>query len=344
MKTGIIGASGYSGGELLRLLHGHPSFDLEYIAAGTHAHSPIISLHPQLSHLSGLAGRSFEETDLTRMNNCELLFFALPPGESAKLISQIDTKIKIVDLGADFRLLSPESWQKYYGGIHAGTWVYGLAELEGQRAKISAASRVANPGCYATAITLAAFPALKFNIIDGADIVVVAASGTTGAGRKASTNLLASEVMGSLSSYKFGGTHQHTPEIEETLTSIWGSQVKISFTPVLAPMPRGILATITAPLKNRQTNDSVHEIYSSHYNGEAFITVLPQGLLPKSSSVIGSNFIQLQVAVDEHTNRFVVSAVLDNLGKGAASQAIQNANLMVGLPEGAGLFSIGIGS
>ncbi len=340
MKIGIVGASGYSGGELLRLLEIHPDFELEYIAAGSQANLLIRALHP---HLTGYEERTFEETKVSRMNDCQLIFFALPPGESSKLISQVNPEIKVVDLGADFRLHSEDSWQKYYGGEHAGTWAYGLPELEGQRSRIIDSHRVANPGCYATAIALAAAPALKLNLIDGSDIVVVAASGTTGAGRKADTNLLASQVMGSLSSYKFGGTHQHTPEIEETLTSVWGSQVKISFTPILAPMPRGILATLTAPLNGIQRTDLVHAIYSSYYKDEAFVSVLPPNLLPRTASVLGSNSIHLQVAVDEHTNRLIVSSVIDNLGKGAASQAIQNSNLMVGLPESTGLNASGLG-
>lgn len=340
MKIGIVGASGYSGGELLRLLQHHPEFALEYIAAGTQAGALISTVHP---HLSSMSGQTFEESKLSRMNNCELLFFALPPGESAQFILRINPEIKIVDLGADYRLHSEESWQRYYGGVHAGTWEYGLAELQGQRSRIAKAGRVANPGCYATAISLAAAPALKLNIIDGSDIVVVAASGTTGAGRKASVNLLASEVMGSLTSYKFGGVHQHTPEIEETLTAIWGSQVKISFTPILAPMPRGILATLTAPLRNAQSTVMVRAIYDEYYKEEAFVSVLPERELPKTASVLGSNMAQMQVAVDEHTNRLIVSCVIDNLGKGAASQAIQNANLMFGLPEGTAVSANGLG-
>lgn len=341
MKIGVVGASGYSGGELLRLLLGHPNFKLEYIAAGSQANSIIGLVHPQLTPI---AKQGFEATDLSRMNDCDLLFFALPHGESAKYIPLLNPEIKIVDLGADFRLHSADSWEKYYGGVHAGTWVYGFAELPGQREKIAGASRVANPGCYATVIAAASAPALNFNLIESDDIVVVAASGTTGAGRKASANLLGSEVMNSLVSYKFGGVHQHTPEIEETLHTVNGLPVKISFTPILAPMPRGILATVTSRLKSLQSIESVHEFYSDFYKHESFISVLPRPLLPKTSSVIGSNSIQMQVAVDAHTNRLIVSAVVDNLGKGAASQAIQNANLMSALPEGTGLNVTGFGA
>ena len=341
MKIGVVGASGYSGGELLRLLSSHPHFQVEYIAAGSQAGASITSVHPQLVNY---ADRAFEATEISQMNKCELLFFALPHGESAKLITEVDSKIKIVDLGADFRLESPTSWDKYYGGEYAGAWVYGLPEIPGQREKISGASRVANPGCYATAIALAIAPALHSKIIDGSDIVVVAASGTTGAGRKASTNLLGSEIMGSLTSYKFGGVHQHTPEIEQTLSSLGDGDVKISFTPILAPMPRGILATVTAKLKSNLKTADVQEMYRNFYNGEEFVSVLASNQLPKTSAVLGSNSAQIQVAVDEHTNRIVISAVIDNLGKGAASQAIQNANLISGFPENAGLSSQGIGS
>ena len=341
MKIGVVGASGYSGGELLRLLCSHPHFQVGYIAAGSQAGASITSVHPQLVNY---ADRAFEATEISQMNKCELLFFALPHGESAKIIAEVDSKIKIVDLGADFRLESPTSWDKYYGGEYAGAWVYGLPEIPGQREKISSATRVANPGCYATAIALAAAPALHSKIIDGSDIVVVAASGTTGAGRKASTNLLGSEIMGSLTSYKFGGVHQHTPEIEQTLSSLGDGDVKISFTPILAPMPRGILATVTAKLKSNLKTADVQEMYRNFYNGEEFVSVLASNQLPKTSAVLGSNSAQIQVAVDEHTNRIVISAVIDNLGKGAASQAIQNANLISGFPENAGLSSQGIGS
>ena len=341
MKVGIIGASGYSGGELLRLLKNHPFFEIEYVAAGSKAGKLIAEIH---SNLALFGDRSFEETDVSRMNACELLFFALPPGESAKLIPHINPEIKVIDLGADFRLSSPDAWQKYYGGEHAGKWVYGLPELPARRSEIANSNRIANPGCYATAISLAAAPALVHEAIDGRDLVVVAASGTTGAGRKASENLLASEVMGSITSYKFGGVHQHIPEIEETLSVLTSSPVLISFTPLLAPMPRGILATVSAKLTRSLNTAEAQEIYRNFYEKEEFVTVLPPGLLPKSSAVIGSNSAQLQVVVDMRTNRLMISASIDNLGKGAASQAIQNANIIAGIPENSGLSAVGLGS
>ena len=338
MKTAIVGASGYAGTELLRILLDHPNFEPTVITAHSNAGELISSVAPQLAKLGE---RRFEAFDLAKVNMCDLVFLALPHGESAALISQLDPDLKVVDLGADFRLTSADKWAQYYGGTHAGTWTYGLPELPGKREVIAKSTKVANPGCYATSISLAIAPALA--LIDIQDIVVVAASGTTGAGRSAKVNLLGSEVMGSLSSYKFGGVHQHTPEVEEALTHIAGSDVKISFTPILAPMPRGILSTVTAKLTGNATTETMHALYTKAYAADEFVTVLPIGQMPKTNSVIGSNHVQLQVAVDAHTNRLIISAAIDNLGKGAAGQAIQNANLICGLPENAGLETLGLG-
>ncbi len=339
MKIGVIGASGYAGGELLRLLAFHPEFEPTVITAHTQAGEQITSVHPQLQ---SYAGRSFSTFNSADFAECELIFLALPHGESASIIAQLPQSAKIVDLGADYRLKSAESWEKYYGGPHAGTWTYGIADLPGKQSEIASSTRVANPGCYATSIALGAAPASTF--ADLSDVVVVAASGTTGAGRSAKINLIASEVMGSLSSYKFGGVHQHTPEIEETLTAVSGSDVKISFTPILAPMPRGILSTITVKLNKTITSDEAHKAYSDFYANSKFVTVLPVGVMPKTSSVLGSNHAHIQVAVDAHTNRLVISVAIDNLGKGASAQAIHNANIMCSLPEDAGLKFDGVGA
>lgn len=339
MRTGIIGGSGYAGGELIKLLSVHPHFQITYISAGSNAGEEITSIHP---HLFSFAGQKFSETNLSEINNCEIVFIALPHGESAKLMKQIKPEVKVVDLGADFRLSSKAQWEKYYGGEYAGKFTYGLPEIAGNRSEISKSNRIANPGCYATAISLASAPAIASGLIDHEDIVVVAASGTTGAGRSAKVNLLGSEVMNSLSSYKFGGVHQHTPEIEEALSSLARSEVKISFTPILAPMPRGILATVTAKLIKKIDEEEIHKTYSSFFKGADFVEVLPPGSLPTTSSVNGTNKAAIQVALDQHTNRLVISCAIDNLGKGAAGQAIQNANLMCGFLEGAGLWQIGV--
>ncbi len=339
MKTAVLGASGYAGGELLRLLAGHPRFVVSAIAAHSNSGELVTSLHPQLQSYAGKVFGSIDEIDFAQM---DAVFLALPHGESAAIVNRIPPNVKVIDLGADFRLASATFWEKYYGGTHAGTWVYGLPELPGQRAKISKETRVANPGCYATSIVLGIAPAIGY--IELNDVVVVAASGTTGAGRSSKINLSASEVMGSLTSYKFGGLHQHTPEIEEAISNLSGAEVKISFTPILAPMPRGILATITAKLTSPISSEAAHALFTASYKDERFVTVLPIGVMPKTSSLLGSNHVHMQVGVDEHTDRLVISVAIDNLGKGAAGQAIQNANIMFGLPESDGLAREGLGA
>ena len=333
MRVGVIGASGYAGGELLRLLALHPEFEPSVITAHSNAGELINSVHP---HLTSYAQRSFSSFDAKAFADCELVFLALPHGESAAVIAQLPKEAKIIDLGADYRLKSANSWTKYYGGLHAGTWTYGLPELPGALTEIAKSHRVANPGCYATSIALGISPAKDF--IDLGDVVVVAASGTTGAGRSAKINLIASEVMGSLTSYKFGGVHQHTPEIEEA------TGATISFTPILAPMPRGILSTITAKLTKKVDTQTLHDAFTQAYKDSYFVSVLPVGQMPKTSAVTGTNNAQLQVSIDEHTNRAVISVAIDNLGKGAAGQAIQNANIICGFDQNMGLILDGLGS
>lgn len=338
MKIGIVGASGYAGGELLRLLQSHPNFTPHYIAAGSNAGEKIASVH---SHLTSFGNQVFSSTNPGDINKCDLVFLALPHGESAKIVDEISSDVKVVDLGADFRLRNEDSWKKYYNQDYAGNWVYGLPELANHRDAIQAATRVANPGCYATAVALAAAPAVAQKQVEVDDIVVVAASGTTGAGRTAKVNLSASEIMNSLTSYKFGGVHQHTPEIEESLAAVSQRKIRLSFTPILAPMPRGILATVT--MKTELSENTLRQIYEDAYTAEKFVTFLPIGQMPETSAVLGSNSAHLQIAVDQHTSRLVVSIAIDNLGKGAAGQALQNANLIMGLPEDLGLPALGIG-
>ena len=339
MKIGLVGGSGYAGGELLRLLALHPYFTVTAISAHSNAGEEITSIHPQLQ---SYLGRKFTPFSVDDFQECELVFLALPHGESGKIIAQLPEQIKIVDLGADFRLKSEDSWNKYYGGTYAGSWVYGAPDLPGKTSEIQDATRVANPGCYATSIILGTAPAASF--ADLSDVVVVAASGTTGAGRTAKINLIASEVSGSLTSYKFGGVHQHTPEIEETLSAMSGQNVRVSFTPILAPMPRGILSTITVKLTKQISISKVRDLYRDYFSESPFVKLLPEGQMPKTSSVLGSNFAQIQVAIDEHTQRLVISVAIDNLGKGAAAQAIHNANLIAGFDATSGLLGNGLGA
>ena len=339
MKTVVIGASGYAGGELLRLLATHPHLQVVQVSANSNAGELITSVHP---HLTTYQGQKFVNIESINFEQIDVAFIALPHGESAAVIKKISTHAKIIDLGADFRLSDSAQWSKYYDGEHAGVWTYGLPEIPGQREKISKSAQISNPGCYATSIITGLLPALEF--VDVSDVVVVAASGTTGAGRSAKINLIASEVMGSLTSYKFGGVHQHTPEIEQALNEFSNKDVKISFTPVLAPMPRGILSTITARLTSKISTEQANALYAKFYVDDFFVDVLPVGQMPKTGSLIGSNKVQIQVAVDQHVQRLVISVALDNLGKGAASQAIQNANLMCGFHEGSGLSTDGLGT
>ncbi|GLY96123.1 N-acetyl-gamma-glutamyl-phosphate reductase [Actinoplanes sp. NBRC 103695] len=327
-SVAVAGASGYAGGELLRLISGHPEFELTAATAHSQAGQPVAAVHPQLTGLDLVLGR----TEPASFDGADLVFLALPHGQSAALAAQLPAGVKVVDLGADFRLRDASLWTRYYGGEHAGTWTYGLPELPGQRAAIAASDRVANTGCYAATITLALAPLIAAGAVDPADVVVVAASGTSGAGRSAKVSLLASEVMGSLSPYKVGA-HQHVPEIKQATGA-----TSLSMTPVLAPMPRGILATVTA----RALGPDPREVLSAAYADEPFVHVLPEGVWPHTAATAGSNSCHLQATVDIDSGRVIVVSALDNLGKGAAGQAVQVANLMVGLPETTGLSVFGV--
>ena len=338
-KVGVVGASGYAGGELLRLLSAHPEFDVEVLAAGSQAGQLVVTVHPQLS---GYANAVFGSVDVDQLNQLDLVFVAIPHGESAHLSAQLDDNVKVVDLGADHRLQNPAAWDTYYGsGEMAKPWVYGLPELPGKREQIANATHIANPGCYATAIELAFAPLINNSLIETDDLVVVAASGTSGAGRKATANLLATEVMGSMSAYKVGGLHQHTAEIEQELAAQAGESVTLSMTPLLAPMPRGILATCTATAKGGVTQAEIDAALQATYDSEPFVQVLTQ-TWPTTAAVSGSNNVQLRAVLDEHSNRITVISSEDNLVKGAAGQAIQNANLMCGFDDTAGLSAFGV--
>ena len=332
VSVGVLGASGYGGGELLRLLADHPELHVEQVWANASAGQTVGALHPHVADLSDLQVEAFDPAGV----DVDFVFMALPHSQSAQYAAMLSTPV--VDLGADFRLADPQKWEHYYGGAHAGTWTYGLPELPGQRDLIASSKTVANPGCYATAIALAAAPLVAAGVIDGSQIVVVAASGTSGAGRSPSVPLLASEVTSGVRAYKVGGVHQHTPEIEQTL----GHGARISFTPLLAPMSRGILATVTAPLAPDTDPAAVGQALADAYSDETFVRVLPPGQWPATQMTLGTNAAVLQWAHDEHADRVIVCSAIDNLGKGAAGQAIQNANLMLGLPEATGLTINGV--
>jgi len=339
-RVGVVGASGYSGGELLRLLTCHPHFELTLACAGTQAGEFVTDIHPGLLALDDVR---FAPTDVGLLADLDLVFVALPHGESAAVTEALPDCVKVVDLGADHRLADGAAWQAYYGGSDmAPQWTYGLPELPGRHSLIAGSTRVANPGCYATAVELALAPLVAANLIETDGIVVVAASGTSGAGRKASIGLIASEVMGSMAPYKVGGTHQHIAEIEQELSTVANAPVSVSFTPLLAPMSRGIIATCTARLTPAADEQQVAAAFTQTYGQEPFVTVLRSGRVPTTAATLGSNSAVLQAVVDHHTNQVIVLAAIDNLGKGAAGQAVQNANIMLDLDQTLGLSMIGV--
>ncbi len=339
-SVSLAGASGYAGGELLRLLSAHPEIQLGALAAGARAGQPVASTHPQLASLSGA---HFVPTDADSLSAADLVLLALPHGESGSLVASLPADLPVVDLGADFRLADAGAWARYYGSSsHAGTWAYGLPELPGQRERLAGQARVANPGCYATAVALSLAPLLAADAVDPTDVVVVAASGTSGAGRKATDALLASEVMGSMAPYKVGGVHQHIPEMEQALSVAAGRPATLLFTPLLAPMSRGILSTATARTAVGVDEGMIRDVLHAAYDAEPFVRVLPTGRMPATAATYGSNSAHLQVAVDRHSGRTTVVCAIDNLVKGAAGQAIQNANRILGLPEGLGLPADGV--
>ncbi|HEX2318331.1 MAG TPA: N-acetyl-gamma-glutamyl-phosphate reductase [Streptosporangiaceae bacterium] len=349
MRVAVVGASGYAGGELLRLIAGHPDLDLVLATADSSAGKPVGEVHANLAGYPGLANLVFEPHGAAKAAAAELAFLALPAGQSAPMAVSIAGETAIVDLGPDFRLADPAAWSRHYGGDHAGTWVTGLPELPGIRPYIRNATQVAAPGCYATAAILALAPLASAGLIRCDDIVVVAASGTSGAGRSLRADLLGSEVMGSVSAYQAGGTHRHTPEIEQALAGLSSGSAagrpaaRVTFNPMLAPMPRGILATCTARLAAPDTDTAaIRTALAEAYADEPFVRLLPEGRWPATGAVAGSNGTHVQAAADPRTGRVTVVTAIDNLGKGAAGQAIQNANLMFGLPEAAGLTSIGV--
>src|SRR4051794_1287145 len=333
----VAGASGYAGGEVLRLLLSHPDVEIGAVTAGSNAGEPLGSLQP---HLVPLADRVLEETTVETLAGHDVVFLGLPHGQSADIANALPDETVVIDCGADFRLTDEEQWEEFYGGSYAGSWPYGLPELADQREQIAASSRIAVPGCYPTVSTLALAPAVQEGIVDPSGIVVVAASGTSGAGKAPKPNLLGSEVMGSASAYGVGGTHRHTPEIVQNLSLLTDKDVRLSFTPLLVPMPRGILATASAP--TTVDADRAYATYEKAYADEPFVHVLKKGQWPQTKSVLGSNAVHVQVTVDESAGRLVAVAAVDNLAKGTGGAAVQCMNLALGLPETTGLTTVGI--
>ena len=338
IRIAVAGASGYAGGELLRLLLAHPEVEIGALTGASNAGQALGALQP---HLVPLADRVLEETSLHTLQGHDVVFLALPHGQSGELAAQLGDGTVVIDCGADFRLADASAWERFYGGPHAGTWPYGLPELPGQRDVLRGATRIAVPGCYPTVSTLSLAPAVAAGIVEP-DVTVVAASGTSGAGKAAKPHLLGSEIMGNASAYGVGGVHRHTPEITQNLSTLTDGTVRVSFTPLLVPMPRGILATCAAHVRDGVSAEEAYEIYAKAYADEPFVHLLPQGQWPHTKSVTGSNAVHLQVTVDEDARRMIAVGAVENLSKGTAGAAVQCMNLALGLDEGLGLSTVGV--
>jgi N-acetyl-gamma-glutamyl-phosphate reductase len=343
-SVAVAGASGYAGGELLRLLSAHPDLEVTTVTAHQNAGQPLIATQP---HLRSLAHLTLHETTPETLTGHDVVFLALPHGRSGEVTKHLPESTLVIDCGADHRLTSEEDWARYYGGEFFGAWHYGMPELPlagdtTQREVLAEAKRIAVPGCNVTAITLGLAPGIHAGVIEARDIVAVLAVGPSGAGKALRTDLLASEILGSASAYGVGGTHRHNPEIRQNLTAAGGADVSVSFTPVLVPMSRGILATSTARLVPGTTATQVREAWESAYADEPFVHVLPAGTFPRVADTTGANTVLIGLAIDEAAGRVVVVSALDNLVKGTAGAAIQSANLALGLPETTGLTVDGV--
>lgn len=347
ISAAVAGASGYAGGEILRLLCAHPDIAIGALTAASSAGQRCGELHPQLAPL---ADRVIVPTSAETLAGHDVVFLALPHGTSAALVASLPDDVIVIDCGADFRLASEADWQRFYGTAYAGSWPYGMPELPlplGHKGRESLVGqrRIAVPGCYPTSCTLALAPGFATGVVHPDDVVIVAASGASGAGRSLKPHLLGAEVMGSMSPYGVGGGHRHTPEIEQNLARCGGlapGSVGVSFTPTLAPMPRGILATCTAKVKAGLSATTVRSAWAEAYADEPFVHLLREGQWPRTADVVGSNNVFVQVTLDDRTHRVVAVAAVDNLTKGTAGAAVQCANIALGLPETAGLPTVGV--
>ncbi|WP_374007588.1 N-acetyl-gamma-glutamyl-phosphate reductase [Leifsonia sp. LS-T14] len=355
-SVAVAGASGYAGGELLRILAGHPDFEIRTVTAHQNAGHPLIAHQP---HLRSLAHLTLQETSAANLAGHDVVFLALPHGASGEIAAQLPDETIVVDCGADHRLEDPADWAAFYGGEHFGAWAYGVPELPlvtpatpgtaavaadaaKQRTNLVGARRIAAPGCNASAVSLALAPGIAAGLIEDRDIVAVLAVGPSGAGKSLKTMYLASEILGSANPYGVGGTHRHIPEIQQNLRKSGATAPTVSFTPVLVPMSRGILATSTARVKPGVTAEQVQAVWEAAYAGEPFVQVLPAGTLPRTSDVLGANTVLIGVALDEAAGRVVTVLALDNLYKGTAGAAIQSVNIALGLDETAGLTVNGV--
>lgn len=336
LSVAVSGASGYAGGEILRLLADHPDVEIRTVTAHSSAGQPLLAHQP---HLRSLAHLELQATTPEVLAGHDVVFLALPHGQSAQYTEALSDTPLVIDAGADHRLTSAEDWAAFYGGVHPEPWAYGVPELpvggRKQRELLRGVSRIAAPGCNASTVALSLAPGVAAGVIDPGDIVAVLAVGPSGAGKSAKTNLLASEILGTANPYAVGGTHRHIPEIRQALaaTGAPADGIRISFTPVLVPMARGILATSSAPIREGVTDAEIREAWQNAYGDEPFVELLPAGTFPRTADVLGANIASLGLAIDRAANRVVVVAAVDNLVKGTAGAAVQSMNIALGLPE-----------
>ena len=382
-SVAVSGASGYAGGEILRILAAHPDVELRTVTAHANAGQPLIQHQP---HLRSLAHLTLAETTPEVLAGHDIVFLALPHGQSGQYTDALGDAALVIDAGADHRLTSNADWDRFYGGAFHEPWAYGVPELlvggRKQRENLVGATRIAAPGCNASTVSLSLAPGVAAGVIDPSDIVTVLAVGPSGAGKSLKTNLLASEILGSANPYAVGGTHRHIPEIRQALaaaraprsdeSTTFGSHarfdpisvqsseeratdasaagpstgsghgIRISFTPVIVPMARGILATSSAPIAPGASDDDIRGAWEAAYGDETFVQLLPAGQFPRTADVLGANTALLGLAIDRDANRVTVVAAVDNLVKGTAGAAVQSMNLALGLPEGRGLTVNGV--
>ncbi|MFZ4896062.1 N-acetyl-gamma-glutamyl-phosphate reductase [Plantibacter sp. Mn2098] len=342
-SVAVAGASGYAGGELLRLLAEHPDFEVRTVTANANAGQPLIAVQP---HLRSLRHLTLSPTTPDVLAGHDVVFFALPHGMSGEYTDALPPETLVIDCGADHRLTDEADWAAFYGGDYYGAWTYGVPELQtgaGRgRDAIATSKRIAAPGCNASTVALSLAPGIAAGVIEPLDIVTVLAVGPSGAGKSLKVNLLASEILGSANPYAVGGSHRHIPEIAQGLRAAGADRVTLSFTPVIVPMSRGILATSTARIVPGTTPEQIRAAWEDAYGDEPFVQLLPAGSFPRTADVLGANTALMGIAVDEAAGRVVVVTAVDNLVKGTAGAAIQSANIALGLPETTGLSVNGV--
>ncbi len=378
-SVAVSGASGYAGGEILRLLAAHPDVEIRTVTAHSNAGQPLVQHQP---HLRSLTHLTLQETTPDVLSGHDIVFLALPHGQSGQYTDALGDVPLVIDAGADHRLTSKDAWDSFYGGPFHEPWTYGVPELlvggVKQRERLAGASRIAAPGCNASTVSLSLAPGVAAGVIDPSDIVSVLAVGPSGAGKSLRADLLASELLGSANPYAVGGTHRHIPEIRQALAAAMPTSpeptartsqnradfagsaadpakyarncevgeteqsIRVSFTPVLVPMARGILATSTAPIANGATDAEIRAAWESAYDDETFVQLLPAGRFPRTADVVGANTALIGLAIDRAANRVVVVAAVDNLVKGTAGAAVQSMNIALGLPEGRALTVNGV--